>query len=402
MFPEPSAESLAATPAASAVLALLLTEGPLSRVEMARRLDLSSAAVTKVARPFLDAGYLHELASERTAPGAGRPVSPLDVTTDREYFVGVKVTTDGLVDEIVGVLCDLKARVRHSVRHPLADRGPEAVIAALATLVDDLLDSGPEGAGYRGRTRSLGLAISGDVDAAAGVVRLSARLGWRDVPIGRLAAEATGLAVTVENDVKALTVAEHWFGQGVGTDSFALVTVGAGIGCGIVVDGRLLTGAYGVAGEIGHICVDPSGAACRCGGTGCVETVATTGAILEAARAAAGVADLDFASAVEQARAGNEAVREVFARAGTAIGLAVAAMVNIAGPERIVVSGEGLDTYDLFEERIWAAFAAHVFGAAAQCPVIIRPLPFEEWARGAAAASIRALFPQVRTIARVR
>ncbi|MER6945942.1 ROK family transcriptional regulator [Nonomuraea sp. NPDC000554] len=394
MLQEPTAKTLAATPAASAVLALLLTEGPLSRVEMARRLDLSSTAVTKAARPLLDAGYLHELASERTAPGSGRPVSPLAVTAEREYFVGVKVTTDDLVDEIVGVLCDLQAQVRVSVRRPLPDRSPEAVVVELAALVDELLDAGSD---YRARTRNLGIAISGDVDRARGLVRLSARFGWRDVPIGQLAAEATGLSVAVENDVKALTVAEHWFGEGVGTDSFALVTVGAGIGCGIVVDGRLLTGGFGVAGEIGHICVDPDGAPCRCGNQGCVETVATTGAILAAARAASGEADMTFGRAVERARAGDEAVKEVFAKAGTAIGLAVAAMVNIAGPERIVVSGEGLDTYDLFEERIWASFAAHAFGAAVQAPVFIRPLPFEEWARGAAAVSLRALFPQVRT-----
>jgi predicted NBD/HSP70 family sugar kinase len=390
VLPVPNAETPAATPAASAVLALLLTEGPLSRVEMARRLDLSSAAVTKAARPLLDAGYLHELASERTAPGAGRPVCPLAVTAGREYFVGIKITAD----DLIGVLCDLKAQVHASARRPLPEHTPEAVIDTLVPLVTELLDAAP---GYRARTRNLGLAISGDVDRAAGMVRLSAQLGWTDVPIGRLAAEATDLGVTVENDVKALTVAEHWFGEGAGTDSFALVTVGAGIGCGIVVDGRLLAGAYGVAGEIGHICIDPAGTRCRCGGRGCVETVAGTAAILGAAREASGETDMDLARAVARARAGDEAVKGVFARAGRAIGIAVAAMVNIAGPERIVVSGEGLDTYDLFEEGIWTSFAVHAFGAAAQCPVTIRPLPFEEWARGGAAVSIRALFPHVRT-----
>lgn len=399
MFSPQTAETLSTTPAAASVLTLLLTEGPLSRVELARRLDLSAAAVTKAARPFLDAGYLHELASERTAPGAGRPVSPLQVTAEREYFIGVKVSTDDLADELVGVLCDLRARVRVSLRRPLTDRDPAGVVAEVAALVDELLDSGPN---YRARTRNLGLALSGDVNRAQGVVRCSVRLDWRDVPIGPLVAAATGLGVTVENDVKALTVAEHWFGEGVGTDSFALVTVGSGIGCGIVVDGRLLTGAYGVAGEIGHICADPNGTRCRCGNQGCVETVATTGAILAAARRASGDPDLDFGRAVERARSGDGPVREVFARAGTAIGLAVAAMVNICGPERIVVSGEGLDTYDLFEERIWASFAAHAFGAAAGAPVLIRPLPFEEWARGAAAIGIQALFPQARIAARAR
>ncbi len=398
MLPEQTAKTLAATPAASAVLALLLTEGPLSRVEAARRLGLSSAAVTKAARPFLDAGYLHELASQRTAPGAGRPVSPLAVTTQREFFAGVKVIADGAADgphgEIVGVLCDLRAQVRVSLRRPLPDHGPEAVVLELAALVDQLLDSATD---FRARTHHLGIAVAGDIDRTRGLVRRSAGLGWRNIPLAQLAADATGLDATVENDVKALTVAEHWFGEGAGTDSFALVTVGSGIGCGIVVDGRLLTGAHGVAGEIGHLCIDPNGARCRCGARGCVETVAATGAILAAARDVSGDTDLDFARAVERARAGDERVKEVFAKAGTAMGLAVAAMVNVCGPERIVVSGEGLDTYDLFEERIWASFAAHAFGAAAQATVLIRPRPFEQWARGAAAVSIQALFQQGRT-----
>src|SRR5258705_4075085 len=204
MFPEVAPASLAAAPAATAVFTAVLTEGPLSRVTLARRLGLSSAAVTKAARPLIDTGYLHELAAtERTGPGAGRPASPLDVRTDREYFVGVKITAD----ELIGVVCDLRAGVRAAAHRPLTDPDVEAVLTELGQLVDELLD----GAGdYRTRTRRLGLAISGDVDRTTGLVRYSPFLQWRNVPLGRRAARTTGLAVTVENDVKALTAAEHW------------------------------------------------------------------------------------------------------------------------------------------------------------------------------------------------
>src|SRR5215468_1660933 len=103
-------------PAMTAVLTAVLTEGPLSRVTLARRLGLSSAAVTKAARPLIDSGYLQELAAtERTGPGAGRPASPLAVRVDREFFVGVKITAD----ELIGVVCDLSAAVRATARRPL-------------------------------------------------------------------------------------------------------------------------------------------------------------------------------------------------------------------------------------------------------------------------------------------
>jgi predicted NBD/HSP70 family sugar kinase len=330
-------------------------------------------------------GYLEELAAtERTGPGAGRPASPLAIRADREFFVGVKITGD----ELIGVVCDLRADVRSSAHRRLAVPDVDHVLTELTELVDELLD-GP--GDYRARTRRLGLAVSGDVDRSTGLVRYSPFLRWRDVPLRERAEKLTGLTVTVENDVKALTTAEHWFGEGVGAESFALVTVGAGIGCGLVVNGRLVSGSHGVAGEIGHIGIDVNGPACHCGGRGCVEAIAGADAIVRQAQAAAGRPELTFDDAVALARAGDAPVGAVFARAGDAIGSGIAAVANLVGPARIVVSGEGLAAYDLFDPHIRAGFQRQAFGAAADCPLSIRPLPFEEWARGAATVSIKAL-----------
>ncbi|MFI6599363.1 ROK family protein [Nonomuraea sp. NPDC050536] len=377
---------LVSAPAETAILALLLAESPLSRVELARRTGLSSTAVTKAARPLIDDGYLHELPPERTAPGAGRPVNPLSVTSDREFFVGVKISADTLY----GTVCDLRAQMRTTASRPLGDRSPAAVCDLLADLVAELLDTKPE---YRARTRHLGIAVSGDVDRTRGRVRYSVLPGWRDVPLAEIVAEATGLTVTIENDVKALTVTEHWFGEGIGTEYFVLVTIGAGIGSGIVVNGELVMGAYGVAGEMGHISVDPSGPRCHCGTVGCVEAIASSDAILGTVRRATGSSDLDFDGAVRLARAGDPAAQGAFARAGHAIGVGIASLVSLMGPERAVVTGEGLDTYDLFGAHIMEAYTAHCFKAAAKCPLVLRPLAWEEWARSAAVAGIQALFP---------
>ncbi|MDH6707225.1 putative NBD/HSP70 family sugar kinase [Kitasatospora sp. MAA19] len=385
MFPNHS-RPLVTAPAETAVLALLLAESPLSRVELARRTGLSSTAVTKAARPLIDDGYLHELPPERTAPGAGRPVNPLAVTPDREFFVGVKISADTLF----GTVCDLRARMRTTAVRPLGERDPAAVCALLTDLVGELLDARPE---YRARTRHLGIAVSGDVDRPRGRVRYSVLPGWRDVPLAETVAAETGLIVTVENDVKALTAAEHWYGEGIGTEYFALVTIGAGIGSGIVVNGELVTGAYGVAGEMGHISIDPVGPRCHCGQVGCVEAVASSDAILATVRRATDDPDLDFDGAVQLARSGEPAARDAFARAGHAIGTGIATLVNLLGPERVVVTGEGLDTYDLFGTHIKEAYAAHCFKAAARCPLTLRPLPWEEWARGAAVVGIQALLP---------
>ncbi|MEE1768150.1 ROK family transcriptional regulator [Streptomyces sp. JV185] len=385
MFPNHS-RPLVTAPAETAILTLLLAESPLSRVELARRTGLSSTAVTKAARPLIDDGYLHELPPERTAPGAGRPVNPLAVTPDREFVVGVKISADTLF----GAVCDLRAHMRTTASRPLGDRDPAAVCGLLAELVAELLDAKPE---YRARTRHLGIAVSGDVDRPCGRVRYSVLPNWRDVPLAETVAAATGLTVTVENDVKAITAAEHWFGEGIGTEYFALVTIGAGIGSGIVINGELVAGAYGVAGEMGHISIDPAGPRCHCGQVGCVEAIASSDAVLAAIRCATDDPDLDFDGAVQLARGGDPAAQGVFARAGHAIGVGIATLVNLVGPERVVVTGEGLDTYDLFGMHIRDAYEAHCFKAAAKCPLTLRPLPWEEWARGAAVVGIQALFP---------
>ncbi|GHH14574.1 ROK family transcriptional regulator [Streptomyces lanatus] len=370
------------TPAASQIFTTVLSHGPLTRLEVARRAGLSPAAVTKAVRPLIEAGYLVEDVDEPARPALGRPANPVRVDGGRALFIGVKVTGD----EIIGVLTDLCCRIRVARHTPLPDREPKAVLTSVAELTGELLT---EAADLGVPVLGLGIAVSGDVDRGAGVVRYSPFLEWRDVPLAELAAATTGLPVTVDNDVRALTVAEQWFGAGVGLSDFAVVTVGAGIGCGLVVHGRVVAGAHGVAGEIGHVTVDPAGPRCHCGNRGCVEAIAGDAAIVRRIRETTGVEVADTAEAVALAHQGNAGAREAYARAGEAIGRGIATVANLLGPERVIISGEGLAAHDLFAEQIRDAFAAAAFGSADRCDVQTRPLPFEEWARGAAATAIQ-------------
>ncbi|MGW6909416.1 MULTISPECIES: ROK family transcriptional regulator [unclassified Streptomyces] len=370
------------TPAVSQIFTTVLSHGPLTRLEVARRAGLSPAAVTKAVRPLIEAGYLVEDVDEPARPALGRPANPVRVDGGRALFIGVKVTGD----EVIGVLTDLCCRIRVARHAPLPDREPKVVLASVAELAGELLaEAGDLGVPVLG----LGIAVSGDVDRGAGIVRYSPFLEWRDVPLAELAATTTGLPVTVDNDVRALTVAEQWFGAGVGLSDFAVVTVGAGIGCGLVVHGRVVAGAHGVAGEIGHVTVDPAGPPCHCGNRGCVEAIAGDAAILRRIRETTGAEVADTAEAVALAHRGVAGAREAYARAGEAIGRGIATVANLLGPERVIISGEGLAAHDLFAEQIRDAFAAAAFGSAAQCDVQTRPLPFEEWARGAAATAIQ-------------
>ncbi len=374
------------------VFTTVLTGGPMSRTDIAASAGISAAAVTKAARPLVDGGYLFEgTVRDSQNPRSGRPATPLVARADRCYFVGVKITAD----EVIGVVVDLQATVRETRHRPLVSLAVDDVITLIGEVVDELLGSGR---GYRQRVCLLGVSLAGDIDASTGFVRYSPFLRWHQVALADRLAATTGLDTVLSNDVTALTIAEQWFGAGTDVSSFALVTVGAGIGCGFVVNGAVVTGAHGVAGELGHVSVGGQETPCPCGGTGCVEAIASTSAITARVRSAVDDPDMTFDRIVRLAENDHPAACEAFAEAGHAIGVALATVANLIDPDRIVLSGEGLVAYGQFDQHIRAGLAAQAFGVAAETEVRVRPLPFEEWARGAATVALRRFVSEAKEL----
>jgi predicted NBD/HSP70 family sugar kinase len=290
-------------------------------------------------------------------------------------------------DELIGVATDLTSRTIASERVPLTSHEPSDVLEAIVAVCGSLRDAiGP----LRSRLACVGVAVSGDVDSESGVVRDSALMGWRGVDLGADLAVRLSHRVVVENDVRALTIGEHWFGVGLGTGSFAIVTIGRGIGSGLHLNGEVVEGAYGVAGEIGHLPLTTPDHVCACGRRGCVEAVAATSAIVAAVSTAHG-RSIPIEEAVALARGGDPAAVQAFADAGEVIGKAIASLVNMVGPELVIIGGEGVANYDLLEGALRASYAEHVFASADRARIVVRPHTFEDWARGAAAAAIRAL-----------
>jgi predicted NBD/HSP70 family sugar kinase len=368
----------------------VLAHGPLSRAEVGRRTGLSPGAVTKAATPLLEDHWIQEAGPPPGERAAGRPATLLAVRAERAGFLGVKITAE----QLFAVRTDLAAHPLATRRADLDSRDVGSVVLAIDQLIRRL-STGPA-ARHAPPIHGLGIAISGDVDGHTGTVHHSPFLNWHNVPLARLIEQATGLPTIIENDVRALTVAEQWSGAGAGLSSFALITVGTGIGAGLSINGHVVTGAHGVAGEIGHLPVPGAQRMCTCGNTGCVESIAATQAIIEQARQATGDPKLSMTDAVRLARTGNPEVRAVFTQAAHALGLAIAAIANLIGPERIIISGEGVAFYDLYADQIRDTFTTQAFGAAKDCDLIVRPLPFEEWARGGAAVAAQNLISPTR------
>jgi len=364
-----------------ALFEAVLTRGPLSRRDAARLTGLSAASVTKLVKPMISHGYLVENGPEAGVPG--RPQIPLQVDAGRHHAVGIKLM-DG---EIVGVVADLHAELQSAHRMKYRDTSPDGVVDAIAEMTSILLERSPV---QRDRLLGIGIGLGGHVNGSTGVVVASPFLGWRDVPLRQLVADRMGLPVVIENDVNTLAVAEQWFGAGSSFSTFALVTIGAGVGGALVLDRQLWRGIGGAAGELGHMIVDPDGPPCHCGKRGCLEAVVGDSAIAAAMSAAAGRRITKVSQVVSAAHAGDPDARRVFTQAGVALGRAIAALLNLLNPPLVILSGEGITASDLFIDALRAELDRDAFSStAADCTVLVRPLPDETWARGAAATMLR-------------
>jgi len=364
-----------------ALFEAVLTRGPLSRRDAARLTGLSAASVTKLVKPMISHGYLVENVREAGVPG--RPQIPLEVDPARHHAVGIKLM-DG---EIVGVVADLHAEVQSAHRMKYLDTSPHGVLAAIEEMTSILLERSPV---EQDRLLGIGIGLGGHVNGTTGVVVESPFLNWQNVPLRQLVADRMSLPVVIENDVNTLAVAEQWFGAGSSFPTFALVTIGAGVGGALVLDGQLWRGVSGAAGELGHMVVDPDGPRCHCGKRGCLEAVVSDNAIAAAMSATAGRRITKVSQVVSAAHAGDPDARRVFTQAGVALGRAIAALLNLLNPPLVILSGEGITASDLFIDALRAELDRDAFSAtAADCTVLVRPLPDETWARGAAATMLR-------------
>jgi predicted NBD/HSP70 family sugar kinase len=367
---------------ASHAIALdVLINGPLSRAELARRQDLSAGSLTRLAGPLVDAGLLVEVepGNANTRNGdtrLGRPQRPLDVVPDSHHFVGIKLTGDAAH----GVLTTLRAEVVASEIVPLTDHDPGAVCTVIAELVSRLVRNRP-------KVTAVGISIGGQV-ADCAIVTRAPFLQWADVPLRTMVEDATGLPTVVENDLVALTEAEHWFGAGRGLDRFAVLTVGAGVGYGLVVRGHLVTGDDAGLGLVGHVPLAATGPMCADGHTGCAAAMLTMPSIAAAASVAL-LRRVGYDEVLDLAEAGDPAARRIVANAGHALGRLIALVGNFTMPERVVLAGEGVRLVDVARTEIDEALAADRDPRASNLRLEVRPGSFIQWARGAAVMAIQ-------------
>ena len=360
------------------VLTTIRDHEPLSRAEVAFRAHLSPSVVSTVTRSLIERGIVQEVGTERAA--MGRPSILLRVRPEFAYFVGLSL--DGV--HVTGTLVDLGGAVLADARSALRERAPDSVLDACASLTTELLEL-PDRSIDPAAVAGIGIALSGLVDAASGTCTQSTVMGWNDVPIGPLLERRSGRPVVAANDADAVAVGERLYGTANGYDDVAVLSIGQGIGAGIVTSGRLFQGTHGAAGELGHCTIELDGPPCRCGKHGCLEAIASVPALLERARAR-GVDAPDLEALESAAAAGDPVATEELARAGSAIGLALSHLVNLFSPALLIVTGSGTKLGPVLRAAAHERYVQNVIPMLPSPPELrFRHEDGAVWARGAAA-----------------
>ncbi|KUN74678.1 MarR family transcriptional regulator [Streptomyces canus] len=358
----------------------VLVHGPLSRTDLARRLDLSAGSLTRLTKPLIESGLLVEVPEAGTSAEVrqGRPSQPLDVVAESRSFIGFKITED----MVYGVVTTLRSEIVARHDRPLVSHDPSEVADLLAEMTAELARGYPRLAG-------IGIGVGGFVQERA-VVGESPFLHWRDVPLGELVEDRTGLPVVVENDVAALVEAETWFGAGRGLDRFVVLTIGAGIGYGLVLGGRRVPYAEEDRGFGRHWIIDPNGPLTPDGNRGSAVSLLTIPNIRYQVQAATG-RDHTYDEILALAAAGDSMPARVIDEAGRALGVLVAQIANFAMPQKIMLAGEGVGLMDVAGKTVEDAIRAHRHPLASPVDLETRVSDFHDWARGAAVLAIQVL-----------
>lgn len=374
--PSLSIPSLSAPSRAAAIEILL--HGAQSRVQLAFKLSLSAPTLTRAVKPLLAAGILQESEAVRT-PGRGRSSLPLDVVPERYRFIGVKLTEES----VYAVITDLRARVLEQEVAPLESLQVADVVALVTRMVTSFQERSDL------PVSAVGVTVGGQVEAGE-MVADSPFLHWHEVPFRALLSEALGTPVHLDNDVVGLTRAQHWFGHGRGFENFALLTIGAGIGYGLVINDTMVpTSTH----PISHFPVNPGGPLCPLGHRGCATAYMSSPSIVSAASVGHG-RSLGYEEVLNLAKSHDPVAGRVVREAALALGRTAAAISSLTGVERIILSGEGVHLAEVAEAALDEGLSDYGGAREPHPRPIVRPMDFVEWARGAAVIAIRAEFPE--------
>ena len=376
------------------ILNAIRSSGCLSRTDIARYSGLSQASVTGITAELIEAGLLIETAIG-ASEGGRRPVL-LALNPDGASALGVYLS----ISQISVVIIDFEATILATHLMPLehAYYSPEALAAKTVQAIQACMW---EANFSKDRIAGVGIAVPGLVDSQTGQVRFLPNYQWSGVNLRDIVQAKIDHPTYIENSANTLTISEQWFGEGRGLDNFAVITLEHGVGMGLVINGQLFRGDKGIAGEVGHLTIDPLGPECRCGRRGCLEALVGNYAILREARQAAqqglwSPQDPDHVTIEEvlaAAQSGEPALRRIYAEAGRVLGTAVGNLIKLLNPSKIFIAGRGTAAGAMLFDSMFTVIPDTISDKLNASPeVIVKPWNQTNYARGAGALVLQEIY----------
>jgi predicted NBD/HSP70 family sugar kinase len=404
--------SVGSTPADQATvrrlnLSLLLNNlaagGARSRARLADDTGLTKATVSSLVAELIDRGLVMEGTVDRS--GLGRPGRAVELDPGGVRFLGIELQ----VDYITGMVLDLRGTVlaRQRLGRSMAELGPARALGEVADVARSLV---AEADSRVDQVQSLHLAVPGLIDADAGMLALAPNLHWRDIDIvhtlmGRL--QWNDARIGVDNDANMGAIAHYAVGDASRTQNLLYIAGAVGVGAGMIVDGRIVRGSAGFAGEVGHIAVGSPDRLCGCGQRGCWETAVSLSALLAAVAGDDGAAPepaTDLSARLVQikrrAAAGERRVLGALDEQAHWLGIGLSVLANILNPDTFVLGGHFSVLRDYYREPALAELRSRLL-AGSGSRVEFSDLEFEAASLGASHAGIAQLMADP-TLARIR
>lgn len=326
------------------ILNLVRQERTLSRTDIARRTRLSRSTVSTIVSELIEEGWVAECGTGKSR-GGRRPIL-LAFNYQAGYVLGIGAGATHLL----ALVTDLDAKILAQIERPFdAAEGPQTGLPAIASIGQDCLDqAGIEASQLIG----VGVGVPGPLDFQKGtIVAPPIMPGWSGIPVREQLQEALKAPVYLDNDANLGALGERHYGAGRGLDNLAYIKIATGVGCGLIIDGTIYHGQSGAAGEIGHVTIDEEGPPCKCGSYGCLEAMVGGPAIAQRAMMAIEAGQptilaesisngrLTAQDVDRAARQGDQLSQQLFRTAGRLVGIAVADVINLLNPGRVIIGG---------------------------------------------------------------
>ena len=329
----------------SVILNIIRERGPISRAEIAKVTKLTPPTVSNLVKELLQTEIIMEQSLGESS--GGRKPTMLTLNSSMFHVIGLDIGSRHLK----AILTNINGQLLNKEIFPIPNHVSKD---GLLSLMKEAVHSIKNSAGIaEDRIIGIGVAMHGIVDVEQGISVFAPNLNLQEIPIKDFLEEEFKMIVNVENDARAMSLGEQWFGNGSGVDSLVCINVGRGVGAGIIINGKLFHGQHFISGEIGHMVIDINGPRCTCGNYGCLQTFTSGPAIIEHAAkelrlgqqsALTGLADGDFSRLTgemiyEAALSGDVMSQNILAQAGRYLGIGVTNLIHIVNPKRIIIGG---------------------------------------------------------------